>query len=103
MPAPKWVVQNWPGSATVIDVWSRCKRDGKSIDETRYYVKGLRACADDPLRQVCDRWLIENSWLWPRDTLIKVDAHRCREPNGVQMIATLRSLAMNALPLDDFQ
>ncbi|MBD2551528.1 hypothetical protein H6G65_18480 [Microcystis elabens FACHB-917] len=36
----------------------------------------------------------ENSWHWPRDTQLKEDAHRYREPNGVQIMATLRSLAM---------
>ena len=44
----------------------------------------------------------ENSWHWPRDTQLKEDAHRYREPNGVQIMATLRSLAMNTLRLDGF-
>ncbi len=36
MPAPEWVVENWPGSATILAV--RCKglRHGKAVDETRY-------------------------------------------------------------------
>ena len=93
MPAPEWVVENWPGSATVIAVRSRGTRQGKSIDETRYYVTSLRTGADALLRHVRDRWSIENSWHWPRDTQLKPDAHRYREPNGVQMIATLRILA----------
>jgi hypothetical protein len=33
---------------------------------------------------------------------LKEDAHRYRESNGVQILATLRSLAMNALRLDGF-
>jgi predicted transposase YbfD/YdcC len=49
---------------------------------------------------VRDRWSIENSWHWPRDTQLGEDGHRYREPNGVQVLATLRSLAMNALRLD---
>ncbi|MFZ0409050.1 MAG: hypothetical protein WAM11_13200 [Cyanobium sp.] len=48
------------------------------------------------------RWWIENSWHSPRDTQLKEDAHRYRETNGVQIMATLRSLAMNALRLDGF-
>ncbi len=47
-------------------------------------------------------WSIENSWHWPRDTRLKEDSHRYREPNGVQILATLRSRAMNALRLDGF-
>jgi hypothetical protein len=51
---------------------------------------------------VRDRWSIENSWHWPRDTQLREDAHRYRELNGVQILATLRSLAMNALRLEGF-
>jgi hypothetical protein len=36
MPAPDGVVNNWPGSATIIVVRSRGIRDGRSTDETRY-------------------------------------------------------------------
>jgi predicted transposase YbfD/YdcC len=110
MPAPEWVVENWPGSATVIAVRSKGIRDGKRIDETRYYVTSLRTGAVALLRHVRDRWSIENSWHWPRDTQLREDAHRYRVDevfsagvaNGVQIMATLRSLAMNALRLDGF-
>ena len=111
MPAPEWVTENWPGSATILAV--RCKgiREGEPIDETRYYVfaertdrcdTSLRATAKTLLQHVRDRWSIENSWHWPRDTQLREDAHRYREVNGVQILATLRSLAMNALRLGDF-
>ena len=102
MPAPEWVVENWPGSATVIAVRGKGIRDGKPTDETRYYVTSLRTSAKALLQHVRDRWSIENSWHWPRDTQLKEDAHRYREVNGVQIMATLRSLAMNALRLDGF-
>jgi predicted transposase YbfD/YdcC len=102
MPAPEWVVENWPGSATVIAVRGKGSRDGKPTDETRYYVTSLRTSAKALLQHVRDRWSIENSWHWPRDTQLKEDAHRYRETNGVQIMATLRSLAMNALRLDGF-
>ena len=102
MPAPEWVVENLPGSATVIAVRGKGRRDGKPTDETRYYVTSLRTGAEALLRHVRDRWSIENSWHWPRDTQLKEDAHRYRETNGVQIMATLRSLAMNALRLDGF-
>jgi hypothetical protein len=62
----------------------------------------LRISAKTLLKHVRDRWSIENSWHWPRDTQLKEDGHRCREVNGIQIMATLRSLAMNALRLDGF-
>ncbi len=102
MPAPEWVAENPPGSAMIQAV--RCKgvREGKPIYETRYYLKSLMTTAKALLQHVRDRWSIENSWHWPRDTQLKEDDYRYREPNGVRILATLRSLAMNALRLDDF-
>ena len=44
----------------------------------------------------------KSSWHWPRDTQLKKDDHRYREVNGVQILATLRSLATNALRLAGF-
>ncbi len=35
-----------------------------------------------------------------RDVPLREDTHRYREGNGVQILATLRSLAINALRLD---
>ena len=35
MPAPEWVTENWPGSATILAVRCKGRRDGKQIDETR--------------------------------------------------------------------
>lgn len=102
MPAPEWVAENWPGSATVLAVRCQGSRDDKPVDETRYYVTSLRTSAKALLQHVRERWSIENSWHWPRDTQLKEDAHRYREVNGVQIMATLRSLAMNALRLDGF-
>jgi hypothetical protein len=99
MPPPQWVVEQWPGSATTIAVRSHGIRDGKPTDETRYYVSSLRTSAKALLQHVRDRWSIENSWHWVRDVPLREDAHRYREDNGVQVLATLRSLAINALRL----
>ena len=38
MPAPEWVMEQWPSSATIIAVRSHGTREGKPQDETRYYV-----------------------------------------------------------------
>jgi predicted transposase YbfD/YdcC len=100
MPAPEWVVEQWPGSATILAVRSKGTREGKPTDETRYYVTSLRTGAKALLRHVRQRWSIENSWHWVRDTQLREDAHRYQEINGVQILATLRSMAINSLRLD---
>jgi predicted transposase YbfD/YdcC len=102
MPAREWVVENWSGSATIPVV--RCKgvREGDPVDEIHYYATSLRTTAQALLQHLRDRWSIENSWHWPRDAQLRRDAHRYRESNGVRILATLRSLAINALWLAGF-
>jgi hypothetical protein len=95
-------MENWPESATILAVRSHGTRMGKPQDETHYYVKSLRTGAKAMHKAVRQCWSIENSWHWPRDTQLREDAHRYRESNGVQIMARLRSLAMNALWLDGF-
>ena len=52
MPAPEWVEENWPGSATVIAVRRKGRRNGKSIGKTRYTLTSLRTSAEALLRHV---------------------------------------------------
>ena len=100
MPAPDWVIELLLGSATIIAVRSQGIRDGRPVDETRYHVTSLRTSAKALLRLIRQRWSIENSWHWVRDVTLREDAHRYREVNGVQIIALLRTMAINALRLN---
>ena len=99
MPAPECVAEQWPGSDTIIAMRTHGIQEGKPIDETRHYVFSLRTGAQSLLRHVRQRWSIENSLHWVRDVPLQEDAHRFRETNGVQILATLRSLAIDALRL----
>jgi hypothetical protein len=102
MEAPTTIKEIWPGSALIIAVRSVGTREGRPIDETRYYITSLRTTAKALLQHVRDRWSIENSWHWVRDTQLREDAHRYRERNGVQVLAGLRTLALNLLRLNGF-
>jgi hypothetical protein len=102
MEAPEWIKEIWPGSALIIAVRSVGKREGRPIEETRYYVTSLRNTANALLHHVRDRWSIENSWHWVRDSQLREDAHRDRERNGVQVLARLRTVALNLLRLIGF-
>ncbi len=46
MPAPDWVIEQWPGCATIIAVRSQGTRDGRPVDETLYYVTTLQTSAN---------------------------------------------------------
>lgn len=75
-------------------------RERNPGDETRYTGTSLRISAKALPRHVRGRLTIENSWHRRRNTQLKEDAHRCRKTYGVQILITLRSLAMNALRLN---
>ncbi len=55
------------------------------------------------LRLVRQRWAIENQWHWPRDTQLGEDAHHYSHRNGVQVLALLRTLALNLLRCSGFR
>ena len=61
MPAPAWLMENWPGSATILEIRCNGTRDGKSVGVPRYCVTSLRTGAAALLQHVRDRWSIENS------------------------------------------
>jgi hypothetical protein len=62
MPAPEWVVEQWPGNASIISVRSHGIREDQPQAETRYYDSSLRSGAKALLRTIRQRWSIENSW-----------------------------------------
>lgn len=100
MPPPEWVVEQWPGIATIIAVRSHCMREGRPQDETRYYVSCLRTGVQVLLRAIRQSWPLESRWHWVRDVPFLEDAHLFLEENGVLILATLTSLAINVLRLD---
>ncbi len=93
-------MEQWPGSATIISVLSHGTREGKPQDGARTYLTSLRSAAKALLKAILQRWSIKNSWHWVRNVALREDAHRYRDDNGVQIVATLRSLAINTLLLD---
>ncbi|MCT0249539.1 ISAs1 family transposase [Synechococcus sp. CS-205] len=82
MEAPEWIKEIWPGSALIIAMRSVGKREGRPIEQTRYYVTSLRTTATALLQHVRGRWSIENSWHWVTGTQLREDAHRYRERNA---------------------
>jgi predicted transposase YbfD/YdcC len=60
----------------------------------------LRTGAKALHRAIRQRWSIENIGHRVRDVPLREDAHRYHEDNYGQILATPRSLAINALRLD---
>jgi predicted transposase YbfD/YdcC len=72
-------------------------RQGKRATRTLCFLTTLRTASEALLRLISQRWAIENQWHRPRDTQLCEDAHRYSERNGVQVLAFLRTIAMNRL------
>ena len=81
-------------------VWQRHGDFSAQQGQARRCNTSLQTGAEALLHHERDCWSIENSWHWSCDTQLREDDHRYREPSGIQVMAMLRSLAMNGHRLD---
>jgi len=95
--------ERWVGASWIIELVSTGRRDGKLFRHVHYFITTLRTSPKGLLRLVRQRWAIENQWHWPRDTQLGEDAHRYSQRNGVQVLALLRTLALNLLRCNGFR
>ena len=100
--ATEAICQCWAGASWIIELVSTGHRHGKPFQQVHYFLTTLRASPKALLRLVRQRWSIENQWHWPRDTQLGEDAHRYTQRNGVQVLALLRTLALNLLRCNGF-
>ena len=73
---------------------------GRPIDKTRSYVTNLRRSAKARLCLVRNRWSSKNFWHWVKDVTLWEASQPYREANGVQIVAMLRTMTINALRLN---
>ncbi len=72
-------------------------RQGKRVEQAHYFLTSLRTAPKALLRHVRQRWSIENSLHWVRDTQLGEDAHRYAHRNGAPLLSFLRTVVMNLL------
>ena len=95
--------ERWVGASWIIELVSSGRRDGEPFHHVHLFITTLRTSSKALLRLVRQRWAIENQWHWPRDTQLGEDAHRYSHRNGVQVLALLRTMAMNLLRWNGFR
>jgi predicted transposase YbfD/YdcC len=91
---------NWPGVAQVGQVESEVVREGKTTQETRYFITSVsRAVADagQLLRWARGHWSIENRSHYVRDVTMGEDSSRIRKRSGPQVVAALRNATISFL------
>ena len=76
--------------------------DGKPFHHVHIFITTLRTGAKALLSLVRQRWAIENQWHWQRESQLGEDAHCYTQRNGVQVLALLRTLALNLLRCNGF-
>jgi hypothetical protein len=98
----EFIRNRWSGASWIIELVSTGHRDGKPFEQVHYSLTTLRTSPKALLSLVRQRWSIENQWHWPRDTQLGEDARRYSQRNGVQVLALLRTLALNLLRSNGF-
>ena len=101
--ATEAIRQRWAGASWIIQLVSTGRRDGQPFHHVHYFITTLRTSPKALLQLVRQRWAIENQWHWPRDTQLGEDAHRYSQRNGVQVLALLRTMALNLLRCNVFR
>jgi hypothetical protein len=95
--------ERWAGASWIFELVSTGRRDGKPFHHVNLFITTLRNSPKALLRLVRQRWAIENQWHWPRDTQLGEDAHLYTHRNGVQVLALLRTMALNLMRWNGFR
>lgn len=89
--------EDWPGLKSLGMVESIREVNGKTSQETRYYISSLDCCAQIFGDAVRSHWGIENSVHWVLDIAFREDESRIRKGFGPENFAAIRHIALNLL------
>jgi predicted transposase YbfD/YdcC len=91
---------HWPGLAAIGKVARTREINGKTSNETAYFLLSAPLPAAQFGEVVRAHWGIENSLHWVLDVTMNEDQSRTRKDNGPQNMALLRRWALNAIKLE---
>jgi predicted transposase YbfD/YdcC len=87
----------WKDLTSVVCVLSSRTVNGKTSDETRYYISSRKARAKPFLEAVRSHWGIENPCHWVLDVAFQEDHHRLREGHAAENLALIRKMTLAML------
>jgi predicted transposase YbfD/YdcC len=88
----------WKDLGSVVRVTSERTMNGRTTNETRYYVSSIKTTtAEEILDAVRSHWKIENSLHWILDIAFREDDSRIRTQHAQENFALMRKIALNLL------
>jgi len=87
----------WPKLTTVGMCYSARTVNGKTTEETRYFIGSRRMSAAKYAEVLRNHWRMENCLHWQLDVSFSEDASRIQERNGAENFALLRRMALSLL------
>ena len=94
------VFDQWPGIATLGQVYRERIVDGKSQEELVTFITSLQPRVRDLSKRVRKHWGIENSQHYVLDVTFGEDSSRIRKGNGPEISSAIRRLALSILQRD---
>ena len=90
----------WKGLTTIGICYSERTVNGKTTEETRYFIGSKDASARYYGKGLRNHWGIENSLHWQLDVTFREDDNRERSRNAGENLATIRKIALALLKQD---
>lgn len=87
----------WPGLKSVVCVVRSRTEDGKTSDETQYYISSRARGAKTFQQAVRRHWSIENECHWVLDVAFGEDDHRLRDGHAPENLSLVRKMALAML------